>query len=81
MRLIQVGVGGFGASWLWAVRECESFQHLALVDANPAMLDSVTEVVGAPPNKRFTGLETAIANVEAANTGTTVEVDRHPDAF
>jgi predicted dehydrogenase len=46
MRLIQAGVGGFGGSWIYAVRECEGFAHVALVDPNPAALASAGEADG-----------------------------------
>ena len=43
MRVIQAGVGGFGLSWLYAVRECDGFEHVALVDQVLASERLVTE--------------------------------------
>lgn len=65
MQVIQAGVGGFGGSWLWAVRECDGFEHVALVDPNPAALRSAGEVVGVGPERQFTSLEEALSKVEA----------------
>lgn len=65
MRLIQAGVGGFGVSWLYAVKELDGFHHVALVDPSQAALDSAGEIVGVPPERRFTRLEDALAAVEA----------------
>jgi predicted dehydrogenase len=65
MRLIQAGVGGFGGSWLWAVRDCQGFEHVALVDPSPTALQSAGEITGVPPERRFARLEDALANVVA----------------
>lgn len=65
MRVIQAGVGGFGGSWLYAVRDCDGFEHVALVDPNREALASAGEVVGVPPERRFARLEEALAAVEA----------------
>lgn len=65
MRLIQAGVGGFGNSWLYAVRESEGFRHVALVDPSEAALASAGDIVGVPPERRFTRLEEALRAVEA----------------
>ena len=65
MRLIQAGVGGFGVSWLYAVRECDGFEHVALVDPSPAALENAGEITGVPPERRFNSVEEAIATVPA----------------
>ena len=65
MRVIQAGVGGFGMSWIYAVRECEGFEHAALVDPNPASLANAREVTGIPENRCFSAIEAALAAVEA----------------
>ncbi len=65
MRLIQAGVGGFGGSWLWAVKQCDNFEHVALVDPNPDALRDAGEQVGVPPEQQFGSLEAALASVEA----------------
>ena len=65
MRLIQAGVGGFGNSWIYTVRECDGFYHVALVDPNPEALHHAGEAAGVPPERRFTRLEEALEKVEA----------------
>ena len=62
MRVIQAGVGGFGQSWIYAVRDCEGFEHVALVDPNPDALRMAGEIVGVPPERQFTQLEDAVAS-------------------
>ncbi len=65
MRVIQAGVGGFGGSWLSAVRDCPGFEHVALVDPSQKALDSAGERIGVPPERRFLRLEEALKTVEA----------------
>ena len=52
-------------SWLYAVRDCEGFEHAALVDPSPAALKSAGEIVGIGPERQFTSLEEALAAVTA----------------
>lgn len=65
MRVIQAGVGGFGLSWLYAVRECDGFEHVALVDPSPAALANAGEITGVPTERQFCSVEEAVAAVEA----------------
>src|SRR4051812_25943704 len=65
MRLIQAGVGGFGTSWLYAVRECDGFEHVALVDASAEALAAAGEIAGVPAERQFTCIEEAVASVPA----------------
>src|SRR5262249_55402719 len=65
MQVIQAGVGGFGGSWLYAVRDCDGFEHCALVDSNPEVLASAGEAVGIPRERWFLFLEEALETVEA----------------
>src|SRR5438270_12650196 len=65
MRVIQAGVGGFGTSWLYALRECEGFEYVALVDPSPEALANASKITGVPAERRFTSVETAIAKVPA----------------
>lgn len=64
MRVIQAGVGGFGESWIWAVKNV-GFEQVALVDTNPEVLARAGDAVGVPPERRFTSLEKALDSVEA----------------
>ncbi|HLK55539.1 MAG TPA: Gfo/Idh/MocA family oxidoreductase [Chthonomonadaceae bacterium] len=65
MRVIQAGVGGFGTSWLYAVKECEGFEHVALVDPSQEALASAGQITGVPQERQFARLEDALATVEA----------------
>jgi len=65
MRVIQAGVGGFGLSWLYAVRESDGFEHVALVDPSPTALATAGEITGVGPERRFTSVEEAVATVGA----------------
>lgn len=65
MRVIQAGVGGFGQSWIYAVRDADGFQHAALVDPSPDALRAAGEIVGVSPEHQFTRVEDALASVAA----------------
>src|SRR5580692_8482063 len=67
MRIVQAGVGGFGTSWLYAVRECDGFHHVAVVDPSPAALDAAGEILGLGPDRRFTQLADALAAITEAD--------------
>jgi predicted dehydrogenase len=59
-RVLQVGVGGFGAVWLGALdREAV---HDALVDRDPAALAAAAERTGVAPDRCFTDLDAALAS-------------------
>lgn len=64
MRVIQVGVGGFGTGWLYAVKEC-GFEHAALVDPSAEALENAGQITGVPAELRFTNLEDALKSVKA----------------
>ena len=65
MRIIQSGVGGFGMSWVYAVKDCDGFQHVAIVDPNPKVLREAMEVLQLPPERCFSNLPEALAKVSA----------------
>ena len=65
MRIIQSGVGGFGMSWVYAVRDCDGFQHAAIVDPNPKALREAMEVLQLPKERCFSRLSDALKSVEA----------------
>ncbi|HEV2473958.1 MAG TPA: Gfo/Idh/MocA family oxidoreductase [Chthonomonadales bacterium] len=65
MRLVQAGVGGFGVSWLYAVRDCDGFELVALVDPDEHALYTAGEIAGVPREARFSDLEEALASVKA----------------
>lgn len=62
MKLIQVGVGGYGSSWLSTVMESQRAQHVALVDLNLEHLKQAREITGLPDSVCFTNLEQALMN-------------------
>jgi predicted dehydrogenase len=59
MRVLQVGVGGFGAVWLRALREVATLH--ALVDRDPAALEAAAAETGVPLARCFTDLDVALA--------------------
>ena len=65
MRLIQAGVGGFGNSWIYTVRDTPGFEHVALVDPIPSALANAGEIAGVPPERRFATVDDALAAVDA----------------
>jgi len=65
LKMIQVGVGGYGGSWLPTVMESQRAQHVALVDLSPDHLQRAREVTGLPQSACFSNLKQALMNVEA----------------
>lgn len=65
MKVIQVGVGGFGAHWLRMLNEYPGIELVAIVDINSAVLDEAAQVSGVAPQACFTDLEKALAEVPA----------------
>ncbi len=66
LRLIQCGVGGFGHGWVKDISsQSPDFDLVAIVDLSEKTLKESGELVGLPPEKRFTTLEAALEKVEA----------------
>ena len=65
MRLIQAGVGGFGLSWIYTVRECDGFEFAALVDPSPSALMNAAEIAGVPEDRLFSTVDAALHAVPA----------------
>ena len=67
VRLLLVGAGGFGA--VWVNRYLPAFSDRArvagIVDINQTTLDRAGEVLGVPPERRFTSMEAGFAGTEA----------------
>jgi predicted dehydrogenase len=64
-RMIQVGTGGFGATWCQqflppAVREGR-VEVVAAVDLNPAALENARRYLGLPPERCYTDVRRAFA--------------------
>lgn len=68
-RLIQVGVGGYGALWLSQfippLAGEQRVETVAIVDTNPAALVAAREKLGLPETACFTDWETAFSTVSA----------------
>jgi predicted dehydrogenase len=62
MRVLQVGAGGFGATWLRALSTLRGEAELVgLVDQAPPVLEKAGGLAGVPPPARFTDLDAALA--------------------
>jgi len=46
LKVIQVGVGGYGAWWLPTVSETDAVTHVGLVDVNPEALGKQGRLLG-----------------------------------
>ncbi|MCE5259774.1 MAG: Gfo/Idh/MocA family oxidoreductase [Chloroflexi bacterium] len=60
LRLIQVGVGGMGDTWMKTISESAEVEYAALVDVNPQVLAAQAGKYHIPQGKCFTTLETAL---------------------
>ncbi len=65
MRFIQVGVGGFGATWPERVQRDRAASLAGLVDVNGKALRRARERTGLAPSRCFTDFRKAFAAVEA----------------
>jgi len=66
IRLIQVGLGGWGLDWAEAVLpDVASAKVVAFVDADPKVLQSAAQRLSLPPDSLFPNLRTALGAVEA----------------
>ena len=64
-KIIQVGVGGYGGSWLSTIRNSDKARHVALIDIDTDNLDQAQKATGINKSACFTSLEEGIAKVEA----------------
>jgi predicted dehydrogenase len=65
MRIIQVGLGFWGAEWANVISTSSHTELVALVDIDQASLATVGDRVGLSPDRRFSSLADALAAVEA----------------
>ncbi len=78
IRLVQVGMGGWGQSWLNNVlRRAEGVEVVAHVDPSPAALARVRTALGVPPDRCFATLEEALAAADADAVLITAAVPAH----
>lgn len=64
-RVIQVGVGGFGAWWRRMISESELVEYSAIVDTNPDTLEAARAELGLAANQAFTDCREAFGQVKA----------------
>lgn len=66
LRLIQVGMGGWGRDWAThVITHSVDVEHVACVDVEPTMLRQVQEQIQIPAERCFTSLDAALATVDA----------------
>lgn len=65
MRLVQVGLGGFGRSWAALLRGAEGVDLVAVADPDPAARERAAGDLGLPPDVIFPALADAVTSVEA----------------
>lgn len=66
LRLLQVGLGGWGKSWaLDVVPKLEGVQTVGWVDANPEALMAARKTLEFPKKRCFASLSTAIQEIQA----------------
>ena len=65
MRLVQIGVGGWGETWLDRVVASDRFELAAIVDSDAGTLTREGERLGIPVEARFGSVAEAAAEVDA----------------
>ena len=65
LRLIQVGCGGWGWSWIEIVQRSKLWNLQGIVDVSPFVLEKAQRTYGLAKDRTFTSLEGALRNVEA----------------
>jgi predicted dehydrogenase len=66
IRLVQVGMGGWGRNWATnVIKRSEDVELAACVDLNAEMLVQAQQLLSIPPERCFQTLESALASVEA----------------
>jgi predicted dehydrogenase len=66
LRLVQVGLGGWGKSWASSVvPKLESVRAVAWVDASPAALEAARQTLEFPQKHCFASLKQALEHVKA----------------
>ncbi len=65
LRVIQIGTGNWGFSWLEKVMQSPAAELAAVVDANPDMLKIAAEKYELDPEKCFLSLAEAVSRIQA----------------
>ena len=78
LRIIQVGMGGWGRNWTkYVVSQNKNVKLVACVDAVPEMLEVAQKELSVPVERCFTSLEEAFASVEADAVLITASLQGH----
>src|SRR6266542_1266727 len=77
LRVIMVGTGRRGASWVKAFRNVPDWEPVALVDVDPELMDAAGEMTGVPEDACFSSLTPALKNVEADAVSVVVPAHLH----
>ncbi|MCM8784814.1 MAG: Gfo/Idh/MocA family oxidoreductase [Candidatus Omnitrophica bacterium] len=65
MKIVQIGVGGFGASWLDIVMSSKEWKVVAIVDINEEILKKSVEKYPSLEGKTYTSLKDCLKKVKA----------------
>lgn len=65
MRMIQIGAGGFGQSWLQIVKDCRAAELAAVVDIMPDNLAQAAQITGLPQERLFHQPEDGFREIKA----------------
>lgn len=65
IRIIQIGAGGFGQSWLPIVKDYQGAELVAVVDVMPDNLDKAAQITGLSQERLFRQPEDAFREIEA----------------
>ncbi|HEV2474710.1 MAG TPA: Gfo/Idh/MocA family oxidoreductase, partial [Chthonomonadales bacterium] len=78
IRLIQVGMGGWGRNWATHVLQpSEDVELVACVDPDAGMLAQAQQLLNLPPERYFPTLEAALSAVEAEAVLITASLPAH----
>ncbi|MBA2278622.1 MAG: Gfo/Idh/MocA family oxidoreductase, partial [Chloroflexia bacterium] len=78
LRLVHIGLGGWGRNWEeLAVPRVPEIQRVACIDSDPATLATARETLGLPDAICFSDMTTALESVEADAVLITVQLAGH----
>ncbi|PFN99581.1 oxidoreductase [Bacillus sp. AFS076308] len=77
LRIIQVGLGGWGWSWTQVVLDSSHWELAAVVDINQELLNKACQYYQINPNTAFNSLSEAVKEVEADAVLILVPPDYH----
>lgn len=78
LRLVQVGMGGWGRNWAAnVIQQSEDVELVACVDSDAEMLVRTQQLIGLPAECCFQSLQAALASVEAGAVLITASLPAH----